>query len=218
MKTNKILIVSLIVNISIFLLVLTGTIIMFSASSGALTARGFSVFKYFTFQSNIFIAIIALVFAILELLLLKGKIDKMPHVLTVFYFVGTVAVGLTFLVVIAFLSPIYGFLLMYSGPNLFYHALVPLCALAHFVFLEKNNPIHFKETFLSMVPCFLYGIVYLTCVISLNGYGDPNIDFYMFGANGPFIGILAFIIVLGVSYGIGIGIFALNNLLRKNKV
>lgn len=217
MKTNKTLIVSLIINVCIFLLVVAGTIIMFSASSGALTARGLSVFKYFTFQSNVYMAIVALCYSLFQFLILKGKIGKIPHVLTIFYYVGTVAVGLTFLVVIAFLSPIYGFLLMYSGPNLFYHALVPLCALVNFVFFLKECDIKFKETFITASSCFIYGIGYLINVISQSGYGNPDIDFYMFGANGPFIGVLAFIIVIGVCYGIGIGIYFANRLLSKKK-
>ena len=217
MKNNKLLIVSFILNILIFLLVLTGTVIMFTIGSGALTDKGITVFKFFTFQSNVFMGIVALIYAIFQLLIIKGKKDKLSHVLLVFNHVGVTAVALTFVIVVAFLAPGYGFDKMYNNANLFFHALVPLVAMINFMFFEKEASIKFKETVYSVIPSLLYGIVYFIIVASLNGYGDINIDFYMFGARGPLVGAFNFLAVMSIAYGLGLLIYFINHLIFKKR-
>ena len=105
MKQDKLFIVSFIGKILVFLLVLAGTIVMMTIGSGALAENSLSVFKYFTFQSNIFMGIVAFIYGYYQLLMLLNKKDKIPHVLLVFNHVGVTAVGLTFLIVILFLAP-----------------------------------------------------------------------------------------------------------------
>ena len=105
MKNNKLFIASFILNILTFLLVLVGVIVMITIGSKALGETNITVFKYFTFQSNIFMGAVALVYAIYQLLIILNKRDKLPHVLLVFNHVGVTAVGLTFLIVIFFLAP-----------------------------------------------------------------------------------------------------------------
>lgn len=190
---------------------------MVTVGSAALGDRGITVFKYFTFQSNIFMGVVALIYAYYQLLILLNKRDKLPHVLLVFNHVGVTAVGLTFLIVIFFLAPGYGFDKMYNNANLFFHALVPLFAMTNYMFIEKECAIKFKETLFSIIPSLLYGIVYFIVVASLNAYGDINIDFYMFGANGPFIGALNFIAVMSIAYGFGLVLFFVNKLVFKKR-
>ena len=96
---------------------------MMTIGSGALAENSLSVFKYFTFQSNIFIGMVSIVYAYYQFLIIKQKKDKIPHVLAVFNHVGVTAVTLTFIIVIAFLAPGYGFDKMYNNANLFFHLL-----------------------------------------------------------------------------------------------
>ena len=217
MRNNKLFIASFITNLLTFLLVLTGVIIMFTIGSGALADKGITVFKYFTFQSNIFMGVVAFIYALYQLFILLNKRDKLPHVLLVFNHVGVTAVSLTFLIVIFFLAPGYGFHLMYNNANLFFHGIVPVVAMINFVFLEKECAIKFKETFFSIIPSLLYGIVYFIVVVSLNAYGDINIDFYMFGANGPVVGAFNFLAVMSIAYGFGLVLFFINRLVFKKR-
>ena len=217
MKNSKLFIASFIINVLVFILFLTGTIIMFTIGSGALTSNGLSVFKFFTFQSNVFMGIVAFVYGYYQLLIIKGKKNNIPHVLLVFNHIGVTAVGLTFLIVIFFLAPGYGFDKMYNNANLFFHALVPLFAMINYMFLEKECTIKFKETPLAIIPSLLYGIVYFIVVASLNAYGDINIDFYMFGQNGPLIGAFNFLAVMSIAYGFGLIVFFVNRLFFKSK-
>ena len=217
MKNNKLFIASFITNILTFLLVLTGVILMMTIGSGALGTANIIVFKYFTFQSNVFMGVVAFIYAWYQLLILLGKKDKLPHVLLVFNHVGTTAVSLTFLVVIMFLAPGYGFHLMYRGANLFFHGIVPVVAMLGFMFIHKECNITFKETVFSVIPSLLYGIVYFIVVVSTNGYGDINIDFYMFGANGPLIGAFNFLVVMGVAYAFGLVLYFIHLLVFKKR-
>ena len=217
MKNNKLFIASFILNILTFLLVLVGVIVMITIGSKALGETNITVFKYFTFQSNIFMGAVALVYAIYQLLIILNKRDKLPHVLLVFNHVGVTAVGLTFLIVIFFLAPGYGFDKMYNNANLFFHALVPIVAMLNYIFLEKECSFKFINTLFSIIPSLLYGIVYFIVVASLNAYGDINIDFYMFGANGPLIGAFNFIAVMSIAYGFGVAIYFINRLVFKKR-
>ena len=217
MKNNKLFIASFILNILTFLLVLVGVIVMITIGSKALGETNITVFKYFTFQSNIFMGAVALVYAIYQLLIILNKRDKLPHVLLVFNHVGVTAVGLTFLIVIFFLAPGYGFDKMYNNANLFFHALVPIVAMINYMFLEKECSFKFLNTLFSIIPSLLYGLVYFIVGVSLNAYGDINIDFYMFGANGPLIGAFNFIAVMSIAYGFGVAIYFINRLVFKKR-
>ena len=215
MKNNKRFIVSFILNILVFLLVVTGTIVMMAVKSEELAANNISVFKYFTFQSNIFIGCIALVFAYYQFLVIRGKIDKIPQILGIFNLIATSAVALTFTIVIVFLAPGYGFKLMYKNANLFFHLIVPVVAMINYLFFIKSEKYRFVITLLTIIPSFLYGVVYFIVVAALNGYGDLKIDFYMFGKDGPLIGALNFIAVMSIAYALAILLYFLNRLVFK---
>ena len=217
MKNNKLFIASLILNILTFLLVLTGVIVMVTIGSAALGDKGITVFKYFTFQSNVFMGVVALIYAYYQILILLNKKDKLPHVLLVFNHVGVTAVGLTFLIVIFFLAPGYGFDKMYNNANLFFHALVPIVAMVNFMFIEKECKIKFIETLFSIIPSLLYGIVYFIVVAATNGYGNIKIDFYMFGANGPIVGAFNFLAVMSIAYAFGLILYFANYFVFKKR-
>lgn len=217
MKQSKLFLVSFILNILVFLLVITGTIIMLTIGSGALTDNKLTVFKYFTFQSNVFMGIVAFVYGYYQMLILMKKKDKLPHVLLVFNYAGVVAVGVTFIIVITVLGPGYGYDKMYNNANLFFHALVPIAAIINYLFFEKEMAIKFKETPIAMTPTILYGIVYFIVVASLNAYGDLKIDFYGFGAQGPVMGALYFLIIIAISYVIGLFLYFINRCVFKKR-
>lgn len=214
---NKLFIISFVLNILVFLLVVTGVILMFTIGSGALADNSLSVFKYFTFQSNLFMGIVAFTYAYYQFLIIKKKQDKIPHVLLVFNHVGVTAVSLTFIIVLAFLAPGYGFHLMYKGANLFFHGIVPVLAMINYMFIEKECAIKFKNTLFSMIPSAIYGLVYFIVVASLNAYGDIKIDFYLFGKDGPFIGALYYLAIVAIAYAFGLLVYFINHLVFKKR-
>lgn len=215
MKNNKRFIVSFILNILVFLLVVTGTIVMMAVKSEELAANNISVFKYFTFQSNIFIGCIALVFAYYQFLVIRGKIDKIPQILGIFNLIATSAVALTFIIVVVFLAPGYGYDKMYKNANLFFHGIVPVVAIVNYLVFTRSERYRFQLTLLSIIPSFLYGLVYFIVVVSLNGYGNLKIDFYLFGKDGPFIGALYYLAVMAIAYCLSLILFFGNRLVFK---
>ena len=214
---NKRLLANFILNLVIFSFVLIGTIIAFTIGDGVLMATFPEIFKYFTFQSNVFMAIVAVIYAYFQLQIILGKKENIPHVLNVFYHVGVTAVGLTFLVVIIFLAPGYGFDKMYKYANLFFHALAPIVAIANYLFFNKECRIRVVDTPFAIMSSLLYGIVYFIVVVSNNAYGDINIDFYMFGKDGPLIGAFNFLAIIAIAYIFGLIIFFINRLVFKKE-
>ena len=218
MKVDKYFIVSFILNILVTFLVLLGTLIMILVrTTGVLEENTIAVFKYFTFQSNVFVGIISAIYATYQILILTKRKDKIPHVLSIFNHVGVSAVGLTFIIVLAFLAPGYGFDKMYNNANLFFHLVVPVVAMVNYMFYIRNEKYHFIQTLYAVLPSLIYGIVYFIIVASNNAYGDTVIDFYQFGKNGPLSGTFNFLAVMVINYLVAIFIYFINRLVFKKR-
>ena len=75
--------ISLVLNISIFLMVVFAALVMFTGfkfmhgPEVILDCSNIEMFKFFTVDSNVFMAIVALIFSIYEILLLKNKCQNM---------------------------------------------------------------------------------------------------------------------------------------------
>ena len=106
------------------------------------------------------------------------------------------ATGLTFIIIAAFLQPLYPDLNLYKGGNLFFHLIVPIIAMIEFV-LIKTEQIPFGYTFLSAVLALVYGTGYCMNIL-INGKGvwpDTN-DWYGFLNWGWPVGIAIFAFVV----------------------
>ena len=217
MESKKRLITSFIFNILEIILVIIGVILMFTIGSGALASNKIDVLKYFTLQSNLFMAAISLIVAFYQFMMLKGKKKEVPYPLVVTNLVATCAVGVTFSVVIFILGRLYGYDKMYNQANLFFHLLAPVCALVNFLFIQKDQKVKFAHTPFGLLPCLSYGIVYFIVVASLNGYGDLKIDFYGFGTGGPLNGIINFAIILVITYVLILILYFVNYLILQRK-
>ncbi|MBR6426591.1 MAG: hypothetical protein IKS28_02060 [Clostridia bacterium] len=164
---------------------------------------GAGYFKAFTVDSNILCAVASLATAVFAVPVMLGKRERIPEWAAVLQYVGSVAVGLTFLTVVLFLGPVYagsrGFLFMFSGDMFLFHLLNPLLSVACSVFLVDGE-IRRRDNFLALVPTTLYGSVYCAMVVS----GKWS-DFYFFTFGGHFYLIPAvFAVMLAVTYLIGL--------------
>ena len=142
---------------------------MVVSGEGTLASTGLSSLKYFTVLSNLLEGFACLYW-------LAGKGAKGEHL----KFVATVAVSITFLVVMTFLGPLYGYPFMFEGANLWFHLLVPAGAILEQVFLSKG-PFDRKDVLFAALPVLFYGAGYL-CNILMNGvseWPDTN-DWYSF--------------------------------------
>ena len=212
-----------ILNIAVIVFAVAGTVLMlfFRGDSEELLAEGIENYKYFTVLSNEICGIIAVVSLVQSL---RGKPQPMLAKL-----MAAAAVGLTFLVIIGFLGPLYGLLKMYRGANFFFHLILPLTAMAEFVICpgdtaqpdrgrrledvgdEKSKydsravivPIPFWWTFLTMIPVAVYGAFYLgNCMINGIGKWPHTNDFYGFLNWGLPVGLVIFAGIMLAIWGI----------------
>lgn len=146
-----------------------------------LTARGVGNLKFFTVLSNVFEGIVSLALALRLLRVRRGRAEGIPHALYLLKFLAAVTVTVTFLVVAVFFGPWVGYPPLYRDANFFFHLVIPLMAIAEFLFLDRFDRALFRESLWAPLPALAYGIVYTANVV-VNGpgeYPDAN-DFYGF--------------------------------------
>ena len=187
-----------------------GTVMMFTntESSTGLMAAGLENLKFFTVLSNIFCGIVAAVRLVCFLLSKRLPI--------IYKMMAASAVGLTFLIIAAFLQPLYPDLNLYERGNLYFHLIVPLLAMAEFLIIRGKEKIPFKYTFYCAALSLAYGTFYLVNIL-INGIGtwpETN-DWYGFLNWGFPVGIAIFAFVVLMDFGIACLLRFLNNLIHR---
>ncbi len=180
---------ALILDIAIVIFVIFALILMMTAKTdGSLSSRGLSAFKYYTVQSNVFCAIASLVMIIFTMI---RKNSEIPDWLYVLQLTGTTVVTVTFLVVVGFLGPVYGYQNMYLRANLWFHLIVPVIGMIKMLFIRPKRYYPFSITLWGILPTFLYGAVYSVInAVGWTGKSNPETDIYGFLFWGWGIGIL----------------------------
>ena len=164
---------------------------------GRITGAGLDSLRYFTWLSNTW-AGLAAVWWLLSRLMGKGRAlaDKIKYA-------ASVSVGLTFLTVIGFLGPVFGFHTLFRGSGLWFHLIIPLIAVAESIFLNETA-LDLQDNVLAVLPVVGYGVYYLVN-IAVNGIrrGRGTNDLYGFFTWGWFIGALILAALVGAAFLIG---------------
>ena len=216
-KKNK---VSLIINIIIFILTLIASIIMFTGFKfmhgvePVLESTKLGMLRFFTVESNIFMGIVALLFAIKEIK--KLELTKIDYILKL---MSTSAVALTFTVVFIYLGPISkgGIVSLLQNSNLFFHLIIPVLSIINFMFFEKTDKLKsFKNSFYGIVPAILYSIYYITNILihMENGKVSTIYDWYWFVQNGVWTAVIVVPIIFALTYIISLLLWKINILKR----
>ena len=223
-KNKKIVMASLVVNILITLMMVFASIVMFTGfkfMSGydiVLESTKLGMFRFFTVQSNVFMGIVALIFAIQEIKLLRGKIKKIAPFMYTLKLVATTSVALTFFVVFSYLGPISknGLVSLLMNANLFFHLLIPVFSMLDFVLFERNKVIKFKYTLFGILPIFLYEIYYIINILTHmeNNMVSPIYDWYYFVQNGVHTMYIVAPMMLLISFVICTSLWALNQKIK----
>lgn len=166
MKKNKI---SLIINIIIVVLVVIGCIFMFTGfkfmpSDNKLEVSNIEMFKFYTVDSNIFMAIVSMTYVFFQFKLNKKAINEIPIYVYILKFVGTSAIFLTFITTAFFLTPQYGLYAMYNNNNLLFHLIVPILSIVSYVFFDKYNN-KYRDALFGIIPMSIYSIFYTSNVL-----------------------------------------------------
>lgn len=182
---KKIRILSIILNLFLVFMVIWAVLHMYLIrGQGNMQVSRMAVFRYFTVDSNILCAVTCLPVVLGQMQVLAGRKEKLSHSVILLKYIGTAAVTLTFLTVMLFLGPLYGYPAMFAGNNLHLHLVCPLAALISFLFLERDQQLSGKAVLLSMLPMLLYGAVYTYKVIIIGAENGGWYDFYGFNAGG----------------------------------
>lgn len=205
--------VSLAMNAAVFLMVLF-CMVWFLSPHGAegvgnMDQGGVRVFRYFTIDSNLLVAAACLLLLPYNVRSIRHGEDAIPAWALMLKMIGTVAVTLTFAVVVFYFVPLVGPSMVLTGANLPLHLLCPLLAVISFCFFERGRRFTKTEMLLGVAPAVLYGVVYLTQVIFLENWED----FYAFNIGGFwYITIFA---IPAINYLFALGLRALHNKFDK---
>ena len=212
--------ISLYINILIVVLTILASIIMFSGfkfmkgAEPVLETTGNSMFRFFTVDSNMFMAFVAFIFAIQEIKLLKGKTNKIPYNMYVLKLMATTSVGLTFFTVCVYLGPLspWGMFSMYRNSNLFFHLIIPGLSMMNFVLFEKTAKLKKQYVIYGIIPTIIYALFYISNVLvhTENGTVSKEYDWYWFVQNGMWLIVIVAPLMLGISYLISLVLWRLN--------
>lgn len=214
-KRKQNALISLIMNSLLIVLEIIVIICSFTVSNYAGEVMGFKSFRFFTIDSNTLCGIAAVFLVINDIFILQGKRDALPKYVSVFKFVVTVMITITFLTVICWLAPVQGFGRMYGGISCVTHLIAPLLTMTSFFIFEyeKSETNLFLESLFGLVPIFIYGTVYLVMVVAIGQDNGGWEDFYNFNTGGFWY--IALIIMLIASYAFSLGVMALHRFVGK---
>lgn len=225
-SSNKNLKTSCILNTIIFVFTIFASILMFTGFKFmhgyeiVLESTKIGMFRFFTVDSNLFMGIVALIFAIKELKLIKGSINEIPKRMYILKLMATAGVTLTFITVFMYLGPISkgGILSLLMNSNLFFHLLIPVLSILVFVLFEKTDKLTLKHTFYGLIPTVIYALYYLINILvhMENGKVSVIYDWYWFVQNGVWTGIIVCPMILFITYIISVILWRLNK--KKTKI
>ena len=213
--------IALCINLIIFVMVIFASVAMFTGFKfmhgiePKLDSTRIGMFRFFTVDSNIFMGIMALIFGIKEIEILKGKIGDIDANLYVLKLMSTTGVGLTFLTVFGYLGPISegGIPSMLMNSNLFFHLIIPLLSIINFICFERTDKLKFKNSFFGIIPTLLYSFYYLANVLLHieNGKVSTLYDWYWFMQRGIWQIFIVMPLMLAITYVISLILLKLNH-------
>lgn len=215
---------SLIINLIIFMLMVHTLVNNFRTDivrdTRLLDAGGWVSFRYFTMLSNVLAAIAAAIVAAFDAKALVCEEENLPRWVLILKYAGTVAVTLTFVTVVVFLSPMveamgYGYFSLFRNENFLLHFLSPVLAILSFVLFERIEDFKFIETLYGVIPTVLYSFVYLPMVvIGAEKGGWP--DFYMLTFGGRmWVAPISLIVMYGATFGLAVAERAIQKAIVK---
>ena len=172
---------------------------------GALSASGLRSLKYFTVLSNLLQGVASAACAVFLARTLRADAAEMPRALLLLKYAGATSVALTFMTVVCFLGPVYGFGSMYRGANFWFHLIVPLLAALDFCALDRAGAVSLRDSYLAVAPMLLYGAWYVINLLvnGLEKNGRSN-DWYGFARGGPAMAVVAFVVITLGTWGLAL--------------
>ena len=184
-----------------------------------LSEKNFKSFRYFTIQSNLLAALVALIYIIFKCSPAGKNCEKLPSWLYLLKLAASTAVAFTMFITVFYLAPTSknGYFSLFMNSNLFMHFLTPMLCIISFIFFESAEKKPLKTSFIGAIPAALYASFYTPNVLLHldNGKVNPAYDWYHFLAFGLNTIWLVIPLLLLISWLLGLGIWALNRKLAS---
>lgn len=217
--------IAFILNILVFAFTLFATICIiigfkFMEDVTVLSEKNLKSFRYFTVQSNIFAAIVSLIYIIYNLRSKVKKTEKLPTYLYVLKLAAVTSVTLTMMVTVFYLAPRSKttYFSYFMNSNLFMHFITPVLCILSFIFFESSEKLPLKISFTGVIPMVLYASYYTPNVLLHlnNGKVNPDYDWYGFLAFG--VNTVWFVIpfLIAFTWIFSFSLWALNKKLASN--
>ena len=161
---------------------------------------GIRTFCMFTVDSNILAALSMLLCLSYTVDGLRTGYYHLPDWIVVLMHISVTAVSLTFLVSLLILSPVKGFVLIFTGSRFFLHGVCPILSILTFCCFINSHLVRLKESLLALIPVLIYALVYLVMVVFIGEANGGWNDFYGFATRIPvWVSLIA---ILPVTFGI----------------
>lgn len=161
---------------------------------------GIQTFCMFTVNSNILAALSSFTIIPYAIDGIRKKEYVLPDWVVIFMMIGTTSVALTFLISLLVLSPVKGFVLIFTGSRFFLHGVCPILNILAFCVFVTSHKIKTKQSFFALIPVAIYAIVYFVMVVLITEENGGWDDFYGFATKIP-IWISA-TLILPLTFGI----------------
>jgi len=136
-----------------------------------------SIFLYFTTQSNIWMALIALLFIVFDLVSKDRRV--IPQTLYAIKFMFTASIALTFVVFSLLLAPLMPKSYLLSPSNLFLHNITAFLALADFWIFDRKIAVKKRTWLLAAIMPALY-LIFVLILASTGPRFSGNLVPYFF--------------------------------------
>lgn len=146
---------------------------------------GIRTFCMFTVNSNILAGLSMMLCLPYTIDGLRTGNYRLPAWIVDLMFAAVTAVALTFLVSLFVLSPVKGFVLIFTGSRFFLHGVCPILAIVAFCFFISDHYIRFREFLWALIPVLIYAVVYLVMVVVIGEERGGWNDFYGFATRMP---------------------------------
>ena len=161
---------------------------------------GIRTFCMFTVNSNILAALSAFLVIPYAIDGIRKKDYILPGWVVTFMFMGATAVTLTFLVSLFVLSPVKGFVLIFTGSRFFLHGVCPILHILTFCVFVTSHKITLKQSLTALIPVGIYAIVYFVMVVVVPTEKGGWDDFYGFATRMPLW--ISVTVILPLTFGL----------------
>lgn len=165
-----------------------------------------SSFHYFTTISNLISAAGAMFMIPYAVEGIRRKRFTMPRWISLFQYAGAVSVFITMFCALTIISYTLGPVFAFTGDNFWLHLVNPVLAIILFLLVETDQKLTKRDTVLSLIPYWIYVIIYIIMVVYIGEERGGWEDIYNATSTVPLWIVFNLLILIG---------FAASIILRK---